>query len=289
MVVVVAAVVVVVVGGVNQPLHVLGCRCASTCTAPVIKRTTFATRRKDFTTSRRSKKNRLSDVTVECVYATRYSNVGYLATGLVVMAMQHDGQGGGGPTATEARSAAAAAFALPDYWFGVSVVVRVMSTAPLRTMGKQHHPPWEKHLNHRCEIFQVLSVASFLWHASNAPWVHHVDIAVMEAGIAYLQLRAATLITRYWLGLSLATTASACLVVFAAYVSCNCYSHYLLARRQGFDGYVPSGHHRCEAGRADLGLVETCFFWALPVLYVAAATTPPPLRAMGIKQRLCAV
>jgi hypothetical protein len=26
----------------------------------------------------------------------------------------------------------------------------------------------------------VLSVASFLWHSSNAPWVHHVDLACME-------------------------------------------------------------------------------------------------------------
>lgn len=48
----------------------------------------------------------------------------------------------------------------------------------------------------------LLSVVSFMWHASNVAWVHYVDLGTMETVIFYLQIRSASIVVRSCTGVS---------------------------------------------------------------------------------------
>uniref|UniRef100_A0A7S0FCB9 Uncharacterized protein n=1 Tax=Pyrodinium bahamense TaxID=73915 RepID=A0A7S0FCB9_9DINO len=112
----------------------------------------------------------------------------------------------------------------------------------------------------------ALAVASFLWHASNAPKVHYVDLAVMETVISYLQLRYACLAIHRSFRLSVSTEAWLCTALFTAIVA---YQTELSAHRWqagSMENGFPTGRSRL-AGEGGLPLFEVCLFIATPILY----------------------
>jgi len=112
------------------------------------------------------------------------------------------------------------------------------------------------------------AVASFLWHASNAPKVHYVDLAAMDSVIIYLQIRCACVVMRRWCRLTASVEALLCAAMFvlaiAYQVELNMHRWQVGAMDSGF----PTGRSRLAA-EGGLPLVEVCLFILMPLLYYA--------------------
>ena len=75
----------------------------------------------------------------------------------------------------------------------------------------------------------LLSVVSFMWHASNVAWVHYVDLGTMETVIFYLQIRSASIVVRSCTGISknvAAVGVTALFVALAAFQADMNYARY---------------------------------------------------------------
>jgi len=147
-----------------------------------------------------------------------------------------------------------------------SNVVYLFNALMVLALQKEHRSPLR--MPDACfgQALLLHAVASFLWHASNAPKVHYLDLAAMDSVIIYLQIRWACLIVKKWCKLSEFVEAMLCLALFVAVlayqVELNLHRWQVGSMDRGF----PTGRS-CLLAEGGLPLYEVCLFIATPLLY----------------------
>jgi len=110
------------------------------------------------------------------------------------------------------------------------------------------------------------AAASFLWHASNAPKTHYVDLAAMDSVIIYLQIRFVCLLLRRRCRLAKSAEAALCTALFVAFIAYQVEMNMHRWQVGSMDHGFPTGRSRL-AGEGGLPLSEVCVFIAMPLLY----------------------
>jgi len=122
-------------------------------------------------------------------------------------------------------------------------------------------------------ILMMLFISSFLWHATNAPWVHYLDLWSMDLSIAYLILRS---ICQFLCSSSYFDLV--CTLLYGGFSAHLGRFYYLYATRdEGLHGASPISVRARLAGTSnvlgkghiDILVRDACLFIGLPVLYCA--------------------
>ena len=138
-------------------------------------------------------------------------------------------------------------------------------------------------------LILMLSVVSFLWHATNAPWTQYPDLWSMDCSILYLIVRyfcmAGIMILKTYTSVSEETAkvwmSGACFVVYAVIIGAIGNLQWGLFQAGNMHGTCPlSGRARLAGtsdvfgqGHRDLYVgADLCLFGVLPVLYLILPT-----------------
>jgi len=118
----------------------------------------------------------------------------------------------------------------------------------------------------------LLTICSVIWHSSNAPKSHYVDLWSMDSCIVYLILRNLAVAILWLVKPHIWVASSVCLILYLMAI------HFIMIARCGpalayCYGKGPldlhcewSGRQRLMAG--DLDMTGACLFWGMPAVYM---------------------
>ena len=106
-----------------------------------------------------------------------------------------------------------------------------------------------------------LSIFSFVWHASNAPRSHYIDLLVMDQNIVYLQIRYFCIPFALHFGERLNVILSLLFMARNGWIRCS------NLKKKEFDDFCPfSGRNRLHHKR-DIDVHGICLFLSMPIVF----------------------